>query len=311
MISLDYPRKMEMAELHADKVAGVVRGESEAMIDMLYSGIHNLISDLPEKRDAEDFGWVKRFILADFSTLEDWVARRGGDLRFTRYFLDMYERKFAKSPTTFLDAEKTYNAYALLRNMDFKVCPYCDDEYIEIFSSCRGEDEDGNPDIRERRTCDIDHFYAKGGDDGYPAIAMCFFNLVPSGKGCNQTMNTVPIGASPHNPEIESWSVFVPDLPEARLLESLDDEEVKIKLLAKNGMVQNSAVLGLEDRYNHHHTAIRRLLELRRADEGHNTDEKERMGISAEIIQMILGPSYPELRGKELHQKLRNDLLGR
>lgn len=310
MIYLDYPNKEASAELHAAKIIEVVNTESGKLKDTLYNGIRKLFTNMPENRPEEDFSWLYDFILADVDTLETWVRNQRDDLNFSNYFLDMYENKFAKSPSIFIDKAKEYNAYVFLGMMDFKVCPYCDDEYLEIFSSYRGDDNDGNPIFNERRTSDIDHFYPKKGVNGCPVIAMCFYNLVPSGKGCNQSMNTTPIAANPHKSKIEDWSKFEPDVPMARTLESLNDEEIKIKLVTSNGMNLNSIVLGLEDRYNHHHSEIRRLLELKRSSSESNKDEKELLGIPKRYINQILGPSYPELRGKELHQKLRNDILG-
>lgn len=310
MIHLDYPNKVASVELHAAKIIEVVSTESEELKDTLYNGIRKLFTYLPENRAEEDYLWLYDFIVADVDTLESWVRNQRDDLKFSNYFLDMYENKFAKSPTIFIDKAKEYNAYILLKMIDFKVCPYCDDEYLEIFSSYRGDDNDGNPVFKQRRTSDIDHFYPKKGADGCPAIAMCFYNLVPSGKGCNQPMNTTPIAANPHKSQIEDWSRFEPDVPLTRNLESLSDEEVKIKLVTSNSMKLNNEVLGLEDRYNHHHSEIRRLMELKRSSDKTNMAEKELLGIPKEFIQKVLGPSYPELRGKELHQKLRNDILG-
>lgn len=310
MIHLDYPNKEASVELHAAKIIEVVTTESEELKDTLYNGVRKLISYLPEKRDEKDYSWLHDFIVADVDTLESWVRNQRDDLSFSNYFLDMYEKKFAKSPEIFIDKAKEYNAYVLLEMIDFNVCPYCDDEYLAVFSSYRGDNKDGSPIFKERRTCDFDHFYPKKGVEGCPAIAMCFYNLVPSGKGCNQPMNTTPIAANPYKSHIEDWSRFEPDVPPTRTLESLSDEEVKIKLVTYNGMKLNKEVLGLEDRYNNHHSEIRRLMVLKRSSDKTNTDEKELLGIPKEIIQKLLGPSYPELRGKELHQKLRNDILG-
>lgn len=310
MIHLDYPNKNDVAELHAAKIIEVVRNEPSALQDSLYMGVRKLMPSFPDERPEKDYTWLRDFILADSDTLESWVISKKSDLSFTEYFLDMYAKKFAKSPDIFIDKANQYNAYVLLKMMDFKVCPYCDDELLEIFSSYRGNNENNEAIVKERRTSDIDHFYPKKGAEGCPALAMCFYNLVPSGKGCNQSMNTAPIAANPHKAVIEDWSRFEPDIPAARTLESLTDDEIRIKLVTCNGMELNNKVLGLEERYNHHHTVIRRFLELKRSSTESNKGEKENLGIPREVIQQILGPSYPNLRGKEIHQKLRNDILG-
>lgn len=308
MVLLDYANRENIAELHYSKLEEVIKLKPDGEQDELYANIRKLIPELAANRDAKDYSWLKQFILADADTLERWVNTQPDNLKF-KNFKDIYLNQFAKDPDIYLDAQGTYNAYALLKMMGVKVCPYCDEAYLEIFNSRRKDDKNGNPTYKDKRTFDIDHFYAKGAEE-YPALAMCFYNLIPSCKGCNQTMLTVSIEANPYHEDIESWSQFEPDVPIARILESLDDDEVKIKLKTNGKMTCNKEVLGLEERYNSHTEIIRQLLISKRGNNEYNRDEKSRLGISDEVIQQLYGPSYPALRGKVAHQKLRNDILG-
>ena len=298
MIFLDYPNKDVIAKMHYDAVEDYVSHCNKTQVDQLYSDISKILTDLPVNREEKDFTWLRRFILADCKSIESWTVDFADNLKFL-FFKNLYLNRFAKDAETFVDQAKTYNAYTMLRNIQFSVCPYCDEEYIDIFTTLMGD----------RRTSDIDHFHPKGKEE-YPGLAMCFYNLIPSGKGCNQTMNITSIEANPYNPDIETWSKFYQDTPPGRNPDSLSDDEVNIRLQTSNGMTRNNAVLGIEQRYSHRKSELKRLFKLKYLLQPENIKEKERLGISIDTIIACLGERYPADRGKSLHQKLRYDLLG-
>lgn len=298
MIYLDYPNKDLIAERHYRAVEDYVAHCTHGVIDNLYSDIRLVMKDLSEYRDANDFSWLRRFILADWECLSWWTLKFKDHLNFL-FFKNLYSNRFAKDNKTFVDSAKTYNAYSMLKDINFHICPYCDEEYIDIFETENGE----------RRTSDVDHFHPKGMDE-YPALAMCFYNLVPSGKGCNQTMNISLIEANPYDPKIESWSRFYQNTPPGRNINTLKDEEIKIRLETKHGMSRNNDVLGIENRYNNRVEELKRLFELKIQLQRDNLKEKERFGITKDLICKIFGGPYPKERGKTIHQKLRSDLLG-
>ncbi|UKK74844.1 hypothetical protein L6471_03835 [Segatella bryantii] len=60
--------------------------------------------------------------------------------------------------------------------MGIKVCPYCEHEYIEMIN--RGE--------TNSRPIGFEHFYPMG-NERYPGLAMCFYNLIPSYRNCYHT----------------------------------------------------------------------------------------------------------------------------
>ena len=135
-----------------------------------------------------------------------------------------------------MDRAGTFNAYVLIEEQDVHVCPYCDDEYLDVVT------EGG----KKKRTSEVDHFFPKG---KYPGLAMCFYNLIVSGQNCNGLKLQNLLGASPYDEDIEEQTFLFPEIEIGVNMESLKPEECKVLLHAKRGMVENEKVLGLADRY--------------------------------------------------------------
>ena len=299
MIRLDFENIYDLIEMHYNAGENYVRTRPDAEIDSLYNNIRRLLILLPVVRDKNEFGWLKQFICANVDSLENWALNHKGVLNFD-FFLKVYKSKFA-TIDKHVDSEGSYNAYTLLEHMNIHVCPYCEDEYFDEIDT----------DFGKRRTCDFDHFYPK---DDYPGLAMCFFNLVPSGKGCNFIMNTHLVEANPYHPEIENWSKFISNLPVGSNYESLPIDEFTIDLLCSGKMVTNEGVLGLKQRYNNRRGEIRRILVNAQNNSDDRLAELERMGVPREWLESnrlaAMGVPYPQGKGHELHQKLRFDLTG-
>lgn len=303
MIRLDFDNIEELKTIHYNAVlSNVMNTMSEENRDALYNDIRKLITDLPEKRDQNDYDWLKRFILADVNTLENWVVKSPNLLKFTT-FLEIYSSEFATTDK-FVDLECTYNAYKLLERMDLHVCPYCEDEYFDIVENKKGP----------RRTNDYDHFYPKGKKKDYPALAMCFFNLIPSGKVCNYLMNNIPVAANPYHPDIESWSYFQSNIPIGSEYEALTLNDFTVTLVCKHHMVANEDVLSIQSRYNNRHQEIRDILIDARDFSKERLDELERILGDTDWIKSqrkrTSDKGYPKGRGQVLHTKLRHDLTG-
>lgn len=64
--------------------------------------------------------------------------------------------------------------HQILSAMRVSVCPYCNRQYITIYT-----DADSNT---EKTTADLDHYYIKS---DYPYLALSFFNFIPSCQICN------------------------------------------------------------------------------------------------------------------------------
>lgn len=69
---------------------------------------------------------------------------------------------------------KQYDAYDLAKNLDVRVCVYCNRMYTLTV-------QDGGKITRP----EFDHFFSQG---KYPLLALSFFNLIPSCKICNSTL---------------------------------------------------------------------------------------------------------------------------
>lgn len=102
-------------------------------------------------------------------------------------------------------------AYWLLRNLNVRVCPYCNQIYTVTLPS-REELEKGEEFKTTRAT--FDHFYAKS---KYPYLAVSLFNLVPSCGVCNlNKTDSNPKIVYPYEQEFGKDAVFrlIPVLPE-------------------------------------------------------------------------------------------------
>lgn len=298
MVHLEFANIEDCKAAHYRAIEDYVVSRPNEEINSLYQNITRVIGGLDAIR-PDNYGWLKRFILADVETLEKWAVSKEKLLQFV-FFKALYSKRFSTNDK-YVDSAKTYNAYTLLKKMDIKVCPYCEDEYFDILHPTQGL----------RRTSEFDHFYPEG---KYPGLAMCFYNLIPSGKCCNQLMNKYPVHANPYHPNIENWSLFESNIPFGANLESLSLDNYSITLRVTDRMVQNNKTLALEEHYNNRKEVIRKFLMAAREYESEKVEELIRIGISDEWIQnqkkLALGEPYPQERGKELHQKLRHDLTG-
>lgn len=300
MVYLGYEGREKAAAAHYAAVFDFVSRKPSAIVDALYADIRPLLPALPEKRSADDYSWLRSFILADLDTLYSWTRSRKCHLKFT-FFRSLYTERFAKSASVFVDAAKTYNAFTYLRLIGVNVCPYCDRESIQLFENISGE----------KRSGEIDHFFPKE-DRRFPALAMCFYNLVPSCHTCNHAKLTADVEAHPYDPGIEDWSRFHSIVPLGANFNSLDEKDFKVNLICKNGMKINNNVMGLESRYNATPKQIRDILFAIRDFSDENCAQMLAMGIDADFIrrqkESLLGLPYPQDRGLSPLAKLRHDL---
>lgn len=65
----------------------------------------------------------------------------------------------------------------LIRILDIHVCPYCNRNYLELYS-CKDKENK----IHRYFKGELDHYYSKS---IYPHLSLCIFNLIPSCKVCN------------------------------------------------------------------------------------------------------------------------------
>lgn len=253
-----------------------------------------------EHRDT--FDWLKQFLLADCNTLEYWVKNCPKKLKFLQ-MKKIYLSKFSKSPTDYVDKEKTYNAYTLFKGMNIKVCPYCEHEFLDIVTVNYG--------AQTKRTIEFDHFYPKG-DEEYPGLAMCFYNLIPSCKPCNQLKMTNPVAANPYHPSIEKLTYLFPNLPIGVNMEAVVESDCKVRINPVEAMVVNESTLALEQRYDNMTSEAYRLLRTKQEFDDTKLEEVGRIGGMSvdDLRRMIFGKPRKEASGRELHTKMKYDLIG-
>lgn len=303
MIALDFENIEELKQIHSDAVVDYVMTKlPERDIIALYQRIRALphIGTYPIKWDGKDISWIKHFILADLDILKDWVENHADKLRFGT-FKKLYKDKFSNGENMFVDSAKTYNAYTLFDKMGIKVCPYCEDEFIEKVTI--GE--------KFKRTMEFDHFYPKG-ENEYPGLAMCFYNLIPSCIKCNRLKMTNRISANPYSPDIENLTRLYPDLQVGINFESITESECVISFHAQGDMMLNVENLALELRYKQHKTEVFQLLSKKQRYPLEKLEEMKRSGFGTieTLIVDLFGNPRREAKGKELHTKMKEDLIG-
>ena len=305
MVALKFPNIDILKQTHFDAIKSYVCDimSLDALNDfykhiVALPGFENYPQEYNEQNN--DYNWLKQFILADFSILESWVKNHAQLLSFD-YMKKVYLKRFSNGLNNFVDKQGNYNAYALFELMGVKVCPYCEHEFIEVVE-INGQ---------KRRTMEFDHFFPKGKEE-YPGLAMCFYNLIPSCKPCNQLKMTNPVAASPYDPDIASLSCFVTDLPLGVNMEIVDDAQCEPKLHSVGGMIVNDKSLAIEQRYKPLASEVHRLLRNKQSYNDAKLREMERSGFgNFEDLKMdIFGNPRSVASGNELHTKMKEDLIG-
>ena len=304
MIRLEFENISQLESMHFNAVKSYV---SHVMNDQMREAFYYHVIDLPgfEKwphkydNNTDDYSWLRSFLLADLQTLALWVHGYADKLGFTE-MKDLYKSRFSNGSNNYVDKEGAYNAYALIDAMGITVCPYCEHEYLDVVEI----------DGKTKRTLEFDHFYPKGHGE-YPGLAMCFYNLIPSCKPCNQLKMTNPLAANPYDPGIEMQTWLYPDLEIGTNMETVREEDCGILFHEREGMVVNVNTLALVDRYSKLKSTVHLLLSNRQKYPQEKLEELEKAGFGTvdEWGKALFGNSYVEAKGKELHTKMKKDLI--
>jgi len=172
---------------HAQAVRAYIETKNKAYQQELFQAVTAVIPAklyFAASKKAKDWSWLENFLLADVSTMRKLTEEKPGLLQFDQ-FKKLYKNRFCNGSTKYIDNTSQYNAYTFIKNLGITVCPYCDEEYLDVL------EEDGTP---THRTLELDHFFP---ESIYPGLAMCFYNLVPSGQACNHLKLQQPLGMSP------------------------------------------------------------------------------------------------------------------
>lgn len=293
----------QVEEAHVQAVRAYIETKNEVYQRDLFQAVTAVIPvglDFAAFRKTEDWSWLKRFLLADVPTLRKLTEEKEGLLKFEQ-FKKLYQNRFCNGSSKYVDDAAKYNAYTLIKNLGVQVCPYCDEEYLDLLEQ---------KDAPSGRTLELDHFFPK---NRFPALAMCFYNLIPSGQACNGIKWEQPLGMSPFERGIEDCTWLSPDLPIGKMMEDVSVEECEIHFHAKGGMIQNVSALWLEQRYLRHKDKAHRYLLLKQNYGVEKLEEMVHMGFfpSVEQAREIL---YEETASGEKHQllqKLKHDILDR
>lgn len=287
------------SKAHFQAVCAYVRSKSLKYQRELFEAVTAVVhssQDFEESIKTDDWSWLEKFLLADVDTLRKMTEKEAA-LQFDQ-FKKLYLNRFSAGAKTYVDNATRYNAYTFVKNLGITVCPYCDEEFLDLLES----EEKGSV-----RTLEIDHYFPKG---KYPALAMCFYNLIPSGQNCNGLKLEKALGMNPFEANIETCTSLHPDIPIGINMELVSDEECTIRFHPRGGMEQNVDVLRLEERYDRHKPIARHYLLLNQQYPEEKIAECVRLGVfpSAEhAYQFLYGISSRD----QLLQKLKRDITGK
>lgn len=302
-IRCEKQKLQELTQKHMDAIQGYISNQSISYQEDLYAAVSALTvlptpsyPNFSAANASNDWSWLRHLILADVPTLRSLIEQDADRLQF-KQFTDMYNKYFSRSPKVCLYGN--YNAYSLITGLGLHICPYCDEEPAESF------DADG----KQHRNAQLDHFFSK---DAYSGLAMCFFNLVPSGT-CNQIKMTGNLGANPYESDIEMHTRLFPDIAPGINLSHLTSDECPINFHATGGMIENVCLLGLEDRYKKYRGEAYQL--LKRLQYYNNTKQDELCrnfcGGDMDELHRVLGLELPAEQdwGQKPLTKLKHDIL--
>ena len=253
---------------HIEAVIAFVKRKTEGYRRDLFANISRVmtVSGTFEDMSArDDWSWLSDFILADVKTLKQMIGRP--ELLQFNEFKRMYSDYFSAGSDKYVDASTKYNAYTFIENLGVTICPYCDEEYLDVVENGNGG---------KLRTLEIDHFFPKG---KYPALAMCFYNLVPSGQNCNGMKREELLGMNPYEEGIEGCTWLYPDLPVGVNMEKVPVADCTIHFHPRAGMEKNVKALHLEERYERHKATAHKYLLLRQQYDDAKVEEMVKMGM--------------------------------
>lgn len=138
------------------------------------------------EEDSDYIAWKNEYIF-NTKAIKDWRWRDKicayifDDLSDEQYVINKYKKRIQKRTEDFLIANyERYRANIglakIISIMKIEVCPYCNRNFMENYAVMNN----GKSKIYFKG--DLDHHYSK---DEIPALALSFYNLIPSCKVCN------------------------------------------------------------------------------------------------------------------------------
>ena len=180
---------------------------------------------------------------------------------------------------------KVINAKFIIDELDIKVCPYCNRNFIYSAG--------------DRRICQFDHYYPK---EHYPFLAISFYNLIPSCASCNfNKKSQKDKHYNPYNKKHDFDNIYF-SINQKKYLPFLKEEDIEIKLETKSNhekiILQNhkEKIFLLDKLYERHRDYALEILKKREIySEDFINELIERFGHSGifknplELLQLIFG----------------------
>ncbi|MBU3106971.1 hypothetical protein [Clostridium gasigenes] len=113
--------------------------------------------------------YLERFFYAKFDNEEVRRLYVRDDLKVTKETRKYFFRKYKNL--------RASQGFKLARNLNVSVCPYCNRNYLELYSY-----KDKGNNIKQIFKGELDHFFNKS---KYPYLAISLFNIIPCCKICN------------------------------------------------------------------------------------------------------------------------------
>lgn len=147
-----------------------------------------------------------------------------------------------------------------IKDLDIKVCPYCNRNYIFNFNKSK----------KENATAQLDHFFDK---NKYPYLAVSMYNLVPSCSTCNQRKSTkqedifYPYSESFNdNVKFSLKGIKTRNELSTQNIDFFDEKRIELeyKVLNNKEKVENHIdMFNIKNLYNEHKDIVSELLQKR------------------------------------------------
>jgi len=212
--------------------------------------LNSLISKkLKGFRENLDLEKLIKMEYADLCKLVDYIKSNQSKTKLT-----------IREKDIFLTLYSRLNNALFVKDLDVKVCPYCNRNYILNF----------NKKGKENATTQLDHFFDK---KKYPYLAVSIYNLVPSCGTCNQRKSTKQENI--FYPYLESFNESVKfslkgiksrDELSSKSLDFFDEKRIELdyKILNdKDKVEKHIEVFNIKNLYNEHKDIVSELLQKR------------------------------------------------
>jgi len=181
--------------------------------------------------------------------LVDYIDENSYRIKLTKNQKDM-----------FLTLYTRLNNAKFIKDLDVKVCPYCNRNYIFNFTKNKSQEA----------TAQLDHFFDK---KKYPYLAVSIYNLVPSCSTCNQRKSTKQedVFYPYHESFNDSVKFTVKGIKKRDELlkenvDFFDESRIELAYEIKNNedkVKKHIEVFNIENLYNEHKDIVSELLQKR------------------------------------------------